>query len=860
MTNASNSPTIQTFKDLALPLVERGIPVIPVVPFGKNPELSVAAKRSTLSAEQVLAWDAQWPDHNVGCVGTPETVVILDCDVPGLMTRIEQETGHKLPQTFTVKSAGKGCAHLYFRQTEVSRALGNKAVGGLFDLRSDNTYVVGPNSKLRMPDGKINTYKIWRDSEIADFPGLWLADWLRTAKSTTKRAAGGIGEADVDALEVLKAAYRKRGEFGDMLGIKDLHLNGDHPTMVSLSGYLYNNWEMDRENELEDHIDILEKVWDEYGASPDGPRKPNEARDIANHVFRKSRKFLFDSSGAWLDPDCAKQDVWTVDDNRHGLRFFTSRSERDAFLSEVPQYPEEALEGDAISDFTHAVTDGTGIPPQYVRSLLSSAVELAMDHRIGYPNHETIRMHPYSIHVSDEARTGKGEAFKRTFDEKNGRAKELLGGAKLLEGTNCGSGQYAVKKIQDLQNKSDRELRAKEAATTPTDQPLTEDNIPFSGEHEIRSEADIHRLLKNYNLPSEAEEAKHLRKTPDEQAAALDRDLKRVRSARDKDIEKQRKTERIRKPQPQDDYLRVWMIHDELSNAYKSADRSTEECLLAAYERDFVCHGSFANEERRVDNVSLAFHGDATRRAFEEIFTGQASANSGFLARCKLTYGTKRLVANWSSPNLGAAATAIQKLVAAVSALPKSTIENEAPFIPQESQEATQLREDFFAELGYEEALFATELDSHFRRDVLVRMVASGGKTITADNVKRAVLWARYQLALRKALYPADQEDAIGQISAKILKLLDTEPVGAWTDRDFTRQLHLNSRNHGTSEQYLRARNSLIKSHEIKAYGMNRSRRALYQRTAPVAPFKVSDEDRDRLKEHKKNGAKQEVA
>jgi hypothetical protein len=32
------------------------------------------------------------------------------------MTRIEEETERRFPITFTVKSASKGCAHLYFKQ------------------------------------------------------------------------------------------------------------------------------------------------------------------------------------------------------------------------------------------------------------------------------------------------------------------------------------------------------------------------------------------------------------------------------------------------------------------------------------------------------------------------------------------------------------------------------------------------------------------------------------------------------------------------------------------------------------------------------------------------------------------------
>lgn len=97
------------------------------------------------------------------------------------------------------------------------------------------------------------------------------------------------GTADVSALAVLKDAYHQRGEFEDLLGL-GLHLDGDHPTMVSLASYLYNSWEEDRENEMGDLIDIIERVWDEYGASSDGGRQPNEVRSIVQHLFSNRKR------------------------------------------------------------------------------------------------------------------------------------------------------------------------------------------------------------------------------------------------------------------------------------------------------------------------------------------------------------------------------------------------------------------------------------------------------------------------------------------------------------------------------------------------------------------------------------------
>jgi P4 family phage/plasmid primase-like protien len=170
-----------TFLEIATPLIERGIPVIPVQPNEKRCLLPEWQKKATTDIEQVKLWHSENPDFNVGCVGTPEGIVILDADNADLIPRIERETGHKMPRTFTVRSGGKKLPHLYFRQTDNSRELRNRSGAGLFDLQSVDKYVVGAGSTLG--DGK--TYEIADDSPIADFPD-WLAEWIEQNSDTGK--------------------------------------------------------------------------------------------------------------------------------------------------------------------------------------------------------------------------------------------------------------------------------------------------------------------------------------------------------------------------------------------------------------------------------------------------------------------------------------------------------------------------------------------------------------------------------------------------------------------------------------------------------------------------------------------------
>lgn len=135
------------------------------------------------------------------------------------------------------------------------------------------------------------------------------------------------------------------------------------------------------------------------------------------------------------------------------------------------------------------------------------------------------------------------------------------------------------------------------------------------------------------------------------------------------------------------------------------------------------------------------------------------------------------------------------------------------------------------------------------RRDVLVRVIATGASFIDVKHVRPAIAWTKYQLALREALYPADSEDVVGQIASKMLTLLDKDPSKPWTDSLFNRLLHFNTRNHGTSEHYVRARLSLLRSNTIAQFGINRKGHPMYQRSGNFV--QVSAEDKRRFEEYK---------
>lgn len=280
------------FKDLALPLIAEGIKVIPVQPLGKRTYLKGGPERGTLDPKQIETWDKENPAYNCGILGTLDGCCIFDCDQKGLVSQIEKETGQKMPRTFTVKSANKGAAHLVFRQTDRSRALGNKTHRA-GELRGDNEYTVGPGSTIICDDGAQRTYELFRDNPPAPFPDF-LADWILANLGAKKDAA--TGEVDQDAYTRLRKAYLLSLNPENMFGLPDLTITSLHPTLVSLAGLLH-----DGERSEEDVCGILERVALEYGHRE--PRGPKEIEGIVSHVFTKTPVDfeLFDLPPSWTD-------------------------------------------------------------------------------------------------------------------------------------------------------------------------------------------------------------------------------------------------------------------------------------------------------------------------------------------------------------------------------------------------------------------------------------------------------------------------------------------------------------------------------------------------------------------------------
>jgi Bifunctional DNA primase/polymerase, N-terminal/Primase C terminal 1 (PriCT-1) len=175
-----------SFKEIAMPLVARHIPVIPIPPLQKGAVLKDWPNLATIELEQIEKWNEENPHYNAGAVAKLDGFLMLDCDVPGLQQKIEKSTGQVFPETFSVRST-KGL-HFYFKHTAVSRELKKNIQlkdnqgNVLGDVKVNNGYVVGPGSIH--PSGK--RYELVNDAEIVDAPD-WLVAWIKKQQRQSEK-------------------------------------------------------------------------------------------------------------------------------------------------------------------------------------------------------------------------------------------------------------------------------------------------------------------------------------------------------------------------------------------------------------------------------------------------------------------------------------------------------------------------------------------------------------------------------------------------------------------------------------------------------------------------------------------------
>lgn len=111
------------------------------------------------------------PNANVAVVAKPDGLWLFDCDDPDILTTYER--AHGPLQTYRVRSVSGGL-HLYFKQNDASREMGNigeKSEAGdeLWSARADNRYVISAGSVAHPnndPNQPLAQYRVVKDFNL----------------------------------------------------------------------------------------------------------------------------------------------------------------------------------------------------------------------------------------------------------------------------------------------------------------------------------------------------------------------------------------------------------------------------------------------------------------------------------------------------------------------------------------------------------------------------------------------------------------------------------------------------------------------------------------------------------------------
>jgi hypothetical protein len=158
-------------------MIERGVPVIPIVPGTKRPFLEDWPALATTDPVTVEHWDEKYPDASWAAVASASTFFIVDDDSHVL------SDAKGCPLTFTVRSSPGHFQH-YFKQTDRSRQMGavtQPETGGKFSIRFDRQYGIFSG---KHPDGHM--YEIVTSACIAEPPDDFV-DYLESLRTTPKK-------------------------------------------------------------------------------------------------------------------------------------------------------------------------------------------------------------------------------------------------------------------------------------------------------------------------------------------------------------------------------------------------------------------------------------------------------------------------------------------------------------------------------------------------------------------------------------------------------------------------------------------------------------------------------------------------
>jgi RecA-family ATPase len=251
-----------SFKDLALPLAAKNIPVIRLYPGEKRPIDSAWQMIATTDTNKILAWDAETPNAGCGAVAKNDGVLFFESDAEGTIERYEREMGETLDETLVVQSR-PGRLHYYFVQTPESRACGNisQKLIPFGSLRQNNAYLVAPGSIHPITK---QPYELVNDAEPIPIPAK-LIEWLQNQ----------IVKAPSSAASLEQGARIPNGQHDSTLAFRAgqlRHANVPFDTAIEI---LTAEVEQFYDGYGADYCDMVQKCVKSIYKKPAGPSQPD---------------------------------------------------------------------------------------------------------------------------------------------------------------------------------------------------------------------------------------------------------------------------------------------------------------------------------------------------------------------------------------------------------------------------------------------------------------------------------------------------------------------------------------------------------------------------------------------------------
>lgn len=332
-------PSGNIFLDAALAYAARGWPVFPCNPQNKRPLLpkdrdalgneikgSGGVTKASTAAELIRAWWKRWPKAMIGVATGRNGLFVIDFDpgtdeksgkvytLEGLKADLEAMIGCPLPASLSVRTAGKGGVHVYFRQPDEGADIRNRNnLPDRIDVRGTGGYVIAPPSvnaegrEYRWLHGDADVEPIEAPAALVDVlrkPKARAAEQINVgakAPASSRPSAPArrpTTEAEAEALAVERyGAVALDREVEKARGAGD----GTRNNMINAAGlalgHLVGAGAIGRDEAIEALVDVA-RAWPDLDKSTDtitravddgaaDPRDLSHVRDDARARFRR---------------------------------------------------------------------------------------------------------------------------------------------------------------------------------------------------------------------------------------------------------------------------------------------------------------------------------------------------------------------------------------------------------------------------------------------------------------------------------------------------------------------------------------------------------------------------------------------